>query len=129
MPDPGADLSSVPAFLCRGRGNLYVFSYICGITDNEIDMNWLRRYVSLTLIVVVAFVFFVLFFNDNSILQSFEYNRQIQALKDEIRANEDTLRYYRDLNERLNTDPETMERIVREQYHMQRPSEDVYVFD
>ena len=75
-------------------------------------MNWLRRYVSLTLIVVVAFVFFVLFFNDNSILQSFEYNRQIQ-----------------ELNDRLDTDPETMERIVREQYHMQRPSEDVYVFE
>ncbi len=92
-------------------------------------MNWLRRYVSLTLIVVVAFVFFVLFFNDNSILQSFEYNRQIQELKDEIRSNEDTLRYYQELNDRLDTDPETMERIVREQYHMQRPSEDVYVFE
>ncbi|MDE6306423.1 MAG: septum formation initiator family protein [Muribaculaceae bacterium] len=92
-------------------------------------MNWLRRYVSLTLIVVVAFVFFVLFFNDNSILQSFEYNRQIQSLKDEIRSNEDTLRYYQELNDRLDTDPETMERIVREQYHMQRPSEDVYVFE
>ena len=92
-------------------------------------MNWLRRYVSLTLIVVVAFVFFVLFFNDNSILQSFEYNRQIQELNDEIRSNEDTLRYYQELNDRLDTDPETMERIVREQYHMQRPSEDVYVFE
>ena len=92
-------------------------------------MNWLRRYVSLTLIVVVAFVFFVLFFNDNSILQSFEYNRQIQELKDEIRSNEDTLLYYQELNDRLDTDPETMERIVREQYHMQRPSEDVYVFE
>lgn len=92
-------------------------------------MNWLRRYVSLTLIVVVAFVFFVLFFNDNSILQSVEYSRQIQALKEEIRTNEDTLNYYQELNERLNTDPETMERIVREQYHMQRPSEDVYVFE
>lgn len=92
-------------------------------------MNWLRRYVSLTLIVFVAFILFVLFFNENSILQSYKYNRQIQALKEEIRDNEDTLRYYQEQNDKLNTDPETMERIVREQYHMQRPSEDVYVVE
>ena len=38
------------------------------------------------------------------------------------------MNYYRSLNQRLDTDPQTLERIVREQYHMQRPNEDVYVF-
>ena len=29
----------------------------------------------------------------------------------------------------LNTDPSTLERIVREQYHMQRAGEDVYIIE
>ena len=91
--------------------------------------NWCRRYISLTLIAVVAFILFVLFFNENSIMQSWEYNDRIVELKKEIQQNKDTLEYYQTLNNRLNTDRETMERIVREQYHMQRENEDVYVFE
>ena len=37
------------------------------------------------------------------------------------------MQYYRRLNASLDTDPETLERIVREHYHMQRVNEDVYV--
>lgn len=92
-------------------------------------MKWLRRYFSITLAAVVAFVMFVLFFNENSFMRNVELKREIEALKAEIRDNEDTLRYYQDMLEKLNTDRETMEKIVREQYHMQRPSEDVYVTD
>lgn len=92
-------------------------------------MKWLRRYFSITLAAVVAFVMFVLFFNENSFMRNVELKREIEALKAEIRDNEDTLRYYQDSIEKLNTDRETMEKIVREQYHMQRPSEDVYVTD
>lgn len=92
-------------------------------------MKWLRRYFSITLAAVVAFVMFVLFFNENSFMRNVELKREIEALKAEIRDNEDTLRYYQDMLEKLNTDRETMEKIVREQYHMQRQSEDVYVTD
>lgn len=92
-------------------------------------MKWFRRYFSITLLCAVAFLLYVLFFNENSLMQAYEYNRQIDELKLEIKQNQDTLRHYQEMLIRLNTDPATMERIVREQYHMQRPSEDVYVFD
>ncbi len=62
-------------------------------------------------------------------MKSFEYNDRIMELKEEIQQNRDTMLYYQNLNNRLNTDKETMERIVREQYHMQRSNEDVYVFE
>ncbi|MCC8038798.1 MAG: septum formation initiator family protein [Bacteroidales bacterium] len=91
--------------------------------------NWCRRYLSGMLLIVVAFVLFVLFFNDNSIMKSYEYSREIERLEKEIAQNEDTLTHYLQLNRSLDTDPVTMERIVREQYHMQRPNEDVYVFE
>lgn len=88
---------------------------------------WCRRYISVTFIIVLAFVGFVLFFNENSVMRSFELNQRINELELEIQDNRDTLIYYQNLNRALNTDPETMERIVRENYHMQRPNEDVYI--
>lgn len=91
--------------------------------------RWCRRYLSGMLLLVVAFVLFVLFFNDNSIMKSYEYSREIDRLKAEIKANEDSIDHYMKLNRSLDTDPATMECIVRERYHMQRVGEDVYVFD
>ena len=92
-------------------------------------VTWCRRYISVTFVIVLAFVFFVLFFNDNSVMHSFELNQRIKRTGLEISENEDTLQHYRRLNRALNTDAETMERIVRENYHMQRPSEDVYIVE
>lgn len=91
-------------------------------------LAWCRRYVSVTLLAVIAFVLFVLFFNENSVMKNFEYKKEIDRLKAEIKINTDSMEYYHRQNMLLQTDPQTMERIVREQYHMQRPDEDVYVF-
>ncbi len=90
---------------------------------------WTRRYISVTFIIVVAFVCIVLFFNENSVIKSMEYNDRITELKKEIKSNRDTLEHYNRLNHALETDPETMERIVRENYHMQRPNEDVFIIE
>lgn len=93
------------------------------------SVAWSRRYLSLTLIVVIAFVLFVLFFNENSVMKSIEYTQQINELKRQIDNNRDSFELYRSLNHSLETDPETMERIVRERYHMQRENEDVYIVE
>ena len=92
-------------------------------------VTWCRRYISVTFVIVLAFVFFVLFFNDNSVMHSFELNQRINELELEISENEDTLQHYRRLNLALITYAVTIERIVRENYHMQRPSEDVYIVE
>ncbi len=92
-------------------------------------INWLKRYVSPSLLMVLAFVAFVLFFNENSVMRSMDYASQIRDLEEQIAEYEDTLRHYEELNRRLDSDPVELERIVREHYHMQRPSEDVYIFD
>ncbi len=91
--------------------------------------EWCRRYLSVTFLILIAFIVIVLFFNDNSFVKSVEYTSRINELREEIRQNEDTLRYYQRLNHALDTDPETMERIVRENYHMQRENEDVYIVE
>lgn len=89
--------------------------------------QWCRRYITFPLIVIVGYVVFLVFFNENSYSRSAELQTEIDALEAEIKENNDTMEYYRRLNASLNTDPETLERIVREHYHMQRVNEDVYV--
>ena len=89
--------------------------------------QWCRRYISLPLIVAVAYVVFVLFFNENSYSRSAELQNQIDQLQAEIKENTDSMMYYFELNRSLDSDPSTLERIVREKYHMQRVNEDVYI--
>lgn len=89
--------------------------------------SWCRRYFSFTLLIVAAFIVFILFFNEHSVIKTLEYKRQIENLKGEIQQNRDSIQYYRERNARLKTDPQTMEKIVREQYHMQRDDEDVFI--
>ncbi len=92
-------------------------------------LNWCRRYLSFTLLAALVVGALVLFFNENSLLTSMRQERRIDELEARIREATDTLVYYRELNRSLNTDKETMERIVREQHHMQHPDEDVYIFE
>ena len=89
--------------------------------------RWCRRYITFPLIVAVGYVLFVVFFNENSYSRSAELQEEINALEAEIKENNDTMQYYRRLNAGLDTDPVALERIVRENYHMQRENEDVYI--
>lgn len=91
-------------------------------------LGWGRRYISFTLLIVVAYLAFLLFFNENSMMRSIDLDRTIDSLRTEIRVNQDSLEYYKALNNRLSTSPEEMERVAREQYNMNCPDEDVYVF-
>ncbi|MDE6484474.1 MAG: septum formation initiator family protein [Duncaniella sp.] len=92
-------------------------------------LAWCRRYLSFTLLGAIAVAAFVMFFNENSVVDTYEAEKEIDRLTTEIRHELDTLNYYRRLNASLDTDRETMERIVREQHHMQHPNEDVYIFE
>lgn len=91
--------------------------------------SWLKRYISIPLLAVIGFMAYVLFFNENSIMRSMELSREKRVLEAKIAKYEDTLRLYTTLNSRLDADPAELERIAREQYHYQRPSEDVYIIN
>lgn len=91
--------------------------------------KWCRRYISLMSILVIMFFAYTLFMQDNSLFRYMQYSRSIDSLKVEIANYTDTMNYYNDLNSRLSTDAEVMERVVREQYNMNRDGEDVYVFE
>ncbi|MDE6645280.1 MAG: septum formation initiator family protein [Muribaculaceae bacterium] len=91
-------------------------------------LKWSKRYLKWPFITAIGVMVFLTCFNDNNAAKYYEYDLEIERLRAEITMHEDTLLHYRSLNDRLGSDPATMERIVREKYHMQRPNEDVYVF-
>ncbi len=95
----------------------------------EKTYNWCKRYLSYTFVIVVLFIVYVLFFNENSIIQSYRYTQEIKRLKAEIKECSDTINYYRQLEKRLTDDPEMMEAVARERFRMQGYNEDVYVFE
>lgn len=92
------------------------------------NVSWLRRYIKWPLVLTLAYLSFVLFFNEYSIANSYKLSKTIDSLEQEIKVYKDTTQKYMQLNEQLNKDPYEMERVVREHHHMNRVNEDVYIF-
>lgn len=88
----------------------------------------MRRFLPLPTIIALAVVAFITFYGDNSVVRRIEYDGQIDSLRHELKANRDTMLYYRELNARLSSDPDMVESVVRQEYNMARPDEDVYIF-
>lgn len=91
--------------------------------------QWCGRYIRLPFFITIAAIIALYFFNDNSALTYYDYQVRIAELKAQIKENTDTLEYYRQLTRSLDNDRETLERIVRERYHMRRANEEIYLFD
>ncbi len=83
------------------------------LNQSHPTIAWLRRYIRPGFVVTAAVIVFVLFFNDNSLLTTYEHDKEIDRLRAEIKECRDTLLHYEALNRSLDTDVETMERIVR----------------
>jgi hypothetical protein len=64
---------------------------------------------------------------ETSVTRNYQYMREIQELTKEIKINEDSAQYYHDKREALLNGNADLEHIAREHYHMQRPTEDVYI--
>ena len=91
--------------------------------------SWTKRYMTLPTVVVLAVLVYIVFFGDSSVAMRVRYQSQIDSLRTEVELVQDSVDYYRDLNRRLASAPEAMERVVREQYNMKREGEDVFVIE
>lgn len=90
--------------------------------------QWTHRYLRGWTLVCLGVMAFVVFYGDHTVFTSISNDRELDSLRQVLQAKNDTTEYYRQLNERLTTDRDLMEQIVREQYRMKRAHEDVYVF-
>lgn len=89
---------------------------------------WFHNHVPVPLLLIGAvFVVILLLNEDVSLKRSYAYLHRIGVLKKEIQINQDSAQYYRVKAQELKTSSEQLEHIAREQYHMQKPDEEVYI--
>lgn len=89
---------------------------------------WIRRSANIPLLIIgVFFVVLLLLNEDASFSQSMIYEKEIVRLKKEIKENEDSAAYYRSRRLAIERGDDALEFIAREQYHMKRPTEDVFL--
>lgn len=91
--------------------------------------KWIPRWLNIPLLIFVGFVVVLLFFGDNNYMRISKYRSQINELKSEIKNNEDSAAMYDAKINELNTDKESLERLVREKYGMKRINEEVFTTD
>ena len=91
--------------------------------------KWIPRWLNIPLLIFIAFVVLLLFFGENNYLRINKYRSEINELKSQIKNNLDSAAIYDSKVNELNTDNESLERLVREKYGMKRINEDVYITD
>ena len=91
--------------------------------------KWIPRWINIPLLIFIGFVVVLLFFGDNNYMRISKYRAQINELKSQIKTNEDSAAMYDAKVNELNTDKESLERLVREKYGMKRTNEEVYITD
>lgn len=89
---------------------------------------WIRRRSHLPTLLLGTLVVMLLAFNDDiSITQNMEYDRQINDLQEQIESCRDSAAFYRRQREAIIHGTGDLERMAREKFHMQRPTEDVFL--
>lgn len=90
--------------------------------------TWLRRYFSVTSMIVLCFMAYLFFFSDTSVLKRYSLQKSIDSLEAQVKTTSDSVEKYRRMNADLRNDTAAIEQVVRERHNMTRPNEDVYIF-
>lgn len=89
---------------------------------------WVRRRSHLAVIAIGSLVIAPLFLNEDASWEhNMEYQEQIKALNEQIKICNDSAEWYRRQREQLLTGTEQLEQIAREEYRMQKPTEDIFI--
>lgn len=89
---------------------------------------WMRRRSHFAVIAIGGLVIAMLFLNEDASWEhNMQYQEQIKALNEEIKLCNDSAQYFKEQREKLLTGTEELEQIAREEYHMQKPTEDIYI--
>lgn len=89
---------------------------------------WVRRRSHIAVIAIGALVVAMLALNEDASWEhNMEFQRQIKELNEQIQVCRDSAAYFREQRSRLLTGTEELEQLAREEYRMQKPTEDVYI--
>ena len=90
--------------------------------------SFIRKYVftHISLLLIIGFTVAHLFLIDHNYMELYKNDRRIRALQNNIATEKSLIQEYRNKLQELRNDPQSIERIAREQYGMQRVHEDVF---
>lgn len=89
---------------------------------------WFKRCLNVPLFLIGIFFVGLLLLNDDaSFSQSMQFEQEIVQLKQEIKSCNDSAGYYRARRLAIERGDDALEFLAREQYHMKRPTEDVFI--
>lgn len=99
-------------------------------TEKEKEGFWRRRRGALPFIIIATVIIVVLFLNEEtSVRANMKYDTQINELKTQIQMNNDSAEFYRQRRIAVENGEEDLEELARVRYHMQKPTEDVFVYE
>ncbi|MBQ0114553.1 MAG: septum formation initiator family protein [Bacteroidales bacterium] len=91
--------------------------------------KWIPRWVNAPFIIISVFILWLFFFGDNNFAKIHAIKSEINDIKAEIKANQDSAEMFDAKVNELHTDRETLEKIAREKYGMKRENEEVFITD
>lgn len=99
------------------------------MSENSSKSKWYSYILNKYVIVGVAFVVWMIFFDQNSYLLHKELREDIVNLKEEKAYFETEIEKEKGQLEELQNNPDEYERLAREKYLMKRENEDIYVIE
>ena len=91
---------------------------------------WRRKRGAIPFILIATVIVLVLFLNEEtSVRTNMEYEGRINELKKDIQQNRDSAAYYKQHRMAIENGEGDLEHLARERYHMQKPTEDVFVYE
>ena len=91
---------------------------------------WRRRRGAIPFILIATVIVVMLFLNEEtSVKTNMAYEARIVELQNQIKSNKDSAEYYRSHRIAIENGEGDLEKLARERYHMQRPTEDVFVYE
>lgn len=99
------------------------------MSEESSQQKWYHYILNKYVVVGLAFIIWMIFFDQNSYLLHKELDEDITNLKEERAYFEKEIQQEQESLDMLNQDPEEYERIAREKYLMKKENEDIFVIE
>ena len=98
------------------------------MTSNQHKLSLFRRIIlNKYAVTVVGFLIFLIFFDNHNLISRWETSRKINRMEKEIKFYQSEIDKNKAKMNEMQTSDESLERYAREQYHLKKDSEDVFI--
>jgi cell division protein FtsB len=96
-------------------------------TLQKIGKNLRKLLLNKYLIVLSAFIVFVTFFDEHSLLHRWESHQRILRMEKELKFYQEEIKVTKQRKVELQSSDENLEKFAREHYFMKRKNEDIFI--